>query len=419
MLSQLIFDADSTKVKEFLIPFEDNPEYLSKIINTEDQRGFAPLFLCIYLRESYKDQILLREAILEIIKILFYYGVKIRIRNEDGRTPLEEAVAYEDKETVVLIYERALINRENRVKLSKDKANAFMTEVPDFYAEMKWEVNVPLISFLCPNDTCKIWKQGSNIRMDYTFIEMKGLSAIRAPTSFIYEGSSGKTSLVNWETKRWFNQLEPLENDEKDLVIQDILEGTRLNSEIKLKGCIFDKSMNWRGKPVYEKVNGYLSQVYNVKIAALFDLHHQQKLNFEKLDKETYFNFEEPLKKSVHLLNSNEETKKKLAKNLKIKNDMMKKSLENFGKTKDKNLKAIVWVAEDYPFNFQYMIHMINSLSSANEFISKLKEFFKDPEFQNILDRGGFPIKIKIPINFLIDVTMTFGAYKYSFNLEN
>lgn len=278
---------------------------------------------------------------------------------------------------------------------------------------MKWEVNVPLLSFLCPNDTCKIWKKGDNIRMDYTFIQMKNLSCVRAPTSFIYKGDTGSNFLVNWETKKWFDQFEPLDDEEKQLIITDIMEGTRLNSEFKLKNCLFTPTLNWRNKPVYEKINTYQSQKYNVKVAAFFDLHHHLKIEYlDFANKEQYFDLSKELKKKVHLINNNDVAKDKIAKNLNIKNDMMKKQLENFGKNKEKNLSATVWVAEKYPFNFAYMINMVNSLSNANEFIEKLKEFFKDPEFQTILDKGGFPIKIKIPVNFFIDVTVTFTKYE-------
>lgn len=278
---------------------------------------------------------------------------------------------------------------------------------------MKWEVNVPLFSIFCPNDTCKVWKQGCNIRMDYTFVQQKGFTTVRAPTSFIYLGETGKTYLINWEKKTWFDQFEPLDSDEKDLIINDIMDGTRLNSEFKVKSCAFTPSLNWRSKPVIEKINNWKSQKYNVKVEAFFDLHHQLKTEYCKLgDKESYFDTNKPILKQNIFVNSNDEAKKKIAKNLHLNNDMMKKQLENFGKNQKKNLTAIVWVAENYPFKLEYMVNMINSLSNANDFIEKLKEFIKDPEFLNIMAKGGFPIKIQIPINFLIDVTMTFTEYK-------
>lgn len=313
---------------------------------------------------------------------------------------------------IEVIYNKALLNKENRLLQSKIKANTFMAEIPNFYVEMKWEVNIPLFSFLCPNDVCKIWKYDNKIKMDYTFIEMKGLSTIRSPTSFIYDGDNKETYLIYWEKNKWFNQFEPLEEDEKQLIVDDLLDGVRLNSEIKLNNLQFTPATNWRGNPVYEKINGFKTQLFKVKVEGIVDIHDMNMTEYETFEKEKYINKSTEIKKVIHKLVSNEATKEKIAKNLKLKNEIVKEQLDLLGKNKNKKLKANVWVADNYPFKFESMINMINSLSSANEIIDKLKEFFKDPEFQKIIDKGGFPIKIQIPINFLIDVTITFDVYK-------
>eukprot|EP00340_Litonotus_pictus_P005555 CAMPEP_0170528098 /NCGR_PEP_ID=MMETSP0209-20121228/13590_1 /TAXON_ID=665100 ORGANISM="Litonotus pictus, Strain P1" /NCGR_SAMPLE_ID=MMETSP0209 /ASSEMBLY_ACC=CAM_ASM_000301 /LENGTH=581 /DNA_ID=CAMNT_0010819089 /DNA_START=373 /DNA_END=2115 /DNA_ORIENTATION=+ len=344
-ISKLIFNCDLGGIEELIKKMEKSPDLVSKVINTEDARNIQPLFLCIYLREAYRDKDEEKRKIyLEIIKLFIKYHVKIRIRNEDKRTPLEEAVSYNDQELVEVIYDRALINRENKIKFSKEKANVFLESTPDFYCEMKWEVNVPLLSFLCPNDTCKVWKKGSNIRMDYTFIQMKNLSTIRAPSSYIYTGNSGHSSLVNWETKKWYDPLEALDPEEKKLIIEDIMDGTRLNSEIKLKNCTFSESLNWREKPVFEKINNWNSQKYDVKVAAVFDLHHQQIIEYDQIEnKEMYFDFSKTLPKTVTVVSSNDEAKNKIGKKLNLKNDMVKKQLESLGKNKEKNVSAQVW----------------------------------------------------------------------------
>ena len=41
----------------------------------------------------------------------------------------------------------------------------------------------------------------------------------------------------------------------------------------------------------------------------------------------------------------------------------------------------------------------------------KIKEFLKNKEVMDIISKNGFPIKIKIPINFLIDFTVTFSNF--------
>jgi len=85
--------------------FDHNANYISKLLNTEDLRNIQPLFLLIYLRQSYRNTNDEKRAILlNIIKLFVQYHVKIRIRNEEQRTPLEVAVSY-----VRFIYKKIII----------------------------------------------------------------------------------------------------------------------------------------------------------------------------------------------------------------------------------------------------------------------------------------------------------------------
>jgi hypothetical protein len=58
------------------------------------------------------------------------------------------------------------------------------------------------------------------------------------------------------------------------------------------------------------------------------------------------------------------------------------------------------------------LVTIIDSISNANEFTQKIKEFLNDPEVKKIIEKNGFPIKIKIPVNFLVEVTVTFSKFK-------
>lgn len=53
----------------------------------------------------------------------------------------------------------------------------------------------------------------------------------------------------------------------------------------------------------------------------------------------------------------------------------------------------------------------MDSVSGANEFTKKIKELLKDEEVKKILDKNGFPIKISIPVNILLDVTIKFTKF--------
>jgi hypothetical protein len=51
---------------------------------------------------------------------------------------------------------------------------------------------------------------------------------------------------------------------------------------------------------------------------------------------------------------------------------------------------------------------LIDSISNANELTEKIKELLKNKSVKEIIEKNGFPIKIMIPINFFIDITVTF-----------
>jgi hypothetical protein len=89
------------------------------------------------------------------------------------------ASSLENEECVDLIYNHLVKRRNEKIIRNKQRASQFLNAIPDFYIEMNWEVNVPLMGFLCPKDTCKIWKYKNNVNMNNTFLQMRNLSSIR------------------------------------------------------------------------------------------------------------------------------------------------------------------------------------------------------------------------------------------------
>lgn len=47
---------------------------------------------------------------------------------------------------------------------------------------------VPLVSRICPNDVCRIWKSGAKLRVDITLLGFENMSWIRGRRSFIFKG---------------------------------------------------------------------------------------------------------------------------------------------------------------------------------------------------------------------------------------
>lgn len=298
---------------------------------------------------------------MQILIELFKHKVNTKLKNSDRWNAMEIAVSNNDLESIIIIYEYILKRREKKILHNKERAIQFLSTIPDFYLEMTWEVQVPLLGFMCPSDKCKIWKIGPNVRMDYTFTGFKDLKSIRCPSSYIFNGSAGSGTIFQYDLKQnvYHDPFEPLEDDEKELIIRDILGNNRINGEFKLKQCEIAESHGlWSKKPVLEKINGWASQKYEVNITAMTNIHNKTKYEYLNMDKETYWNAAQELERTILNQMNDQEVKSQLADGFKVKNNKIRDQLMKIGNNKDKKLKAYVWIAENFPikasvnFNF-------------------------------------------------------------------
>ena len=169
----------------------------------------------------------------------------------------------------------------------------------------------------------------------------------------IFKISSAEESRIiqaNWEKNIFFNPHEDFEEEEKNLILKDIMANRRIHGEFKLKKCEISESLGgWYKKPVVEKINGWNAKKYEVSITAFFNLHNKEKFYYEDFVKEEYFDEKKALKKVVVYSEDGENTKKNLADGFKVKNDKMRNALMKMGNKKEKKLKAYVWIADNFP----------------------------------------------------------------------
>ena len=104
------------------------------------------------------------------------------------------------------------------------------------------------------------------------------------------------------------------------------------------------------------------------------------------------------------------ELKDNLEEGLHIKNKTITSSLNEL--QNEKTLKAHVWVIENCPLNSQDLVNLLESITPANQFMDKVREFFAHPDLQKFIKKNGFPIKIEIPYNLFIDLTFSFKQFK-------
>jgi hypothetical protein len=283
---------------------------------------------------------------------LFKCDINPKIRNANKCTPLEVATSIEDNELVTLIFEFLLKRREKKIERNKRRIQKVMSLIPDFYLEMFWEVNIPLVKYFCPNDTCKIWKYQQNVRMDYSFLHFKNLSTVRCPSTHLFIENNNVRNFyqLNHKTHTYFNPFDSFDEEEKSLIIQDILNSRRIDGEFKLKKCSVSESKSyWYKKPIIEKVNGFTAQKYEINVCAMVNIHNKEKVIYQNLNKENYFNQNIELEQKTLVIMDKDKFKNHLANGLKVKNDALRGELMKIDQNKEKSLKAYVWIAENFP----------------------------------------------------------------------
>jgi hypothetical protein len=338
--------------------------------------------------------------------LLRYNVIDTKVKNFDNWSAIEIATSHNDVDYVRILYNYMLLKRKVKMSHNKKRGHSFLSQINDFYLEMKWEVHIPLLSMFCPHDTCKIWKVGPNVRFDFTFLQFKNLSSIRAPSSFIF--TENGVYHINHKTGVYYSPNEEIEDEEKALIVDDIMNCNRLDGDFKLKRCeITESKSSWNAKHIEEKVNSWKSLKYEINVTAFVNLHNKEK--FEYINIKDYWNGDIELQKNIEVILDEKQMKQKLAKNLKMKDGAFKDQLLKMGNNKDKKLKAYMWIANDFPISSTQLISIFDSFAEANEFTKKLKEFLHNPEIKNITKHGGFPIKLKIPFSFFVDVTVTFN----------
>ena len=315
---------------------------------------------------------------------------------------------------VEILYRFYLKRREEKIKTKSLLIANYFKNMKDFYVEFKWKVKIPLLSFLCPNDTFKITKFGPNTRADFTFVDYKRLSVIRKQLSYYLkfnESSKGLDILrVDREKNEYYDPTENLDEDESQSVLNDIMNKQRMNGSFKILECKLEESSSYfdKNKKIVENIHGFMAQQYTLNLNVRLDRNPTEIIDYIDLNEENYFDENINIIKNIREF-GDKDLHKGLQDGLHIKNDTVIKGIKEL--EKEKKMKATVWVVHNSPINSEDAVHLLESIASANEFMDKVLEFFHHPDIKKIIDNNGFPIKVEIPYNIFIDLTFSFDKY--------
>ncbi|XP_012533297.1 ankyrin repeat domain-containing protein 13D [Monomorium pharaonis] len=392
-------------------------------IEKHDNRGRTPLMLAVTLGHTDSTIVLLQ------------HEANVNTENTQGWTVVQEAVGTGNPELLQLVLARRDYQRYcNRVAGIPELLHK-LKQAPDFYVEMKWEFTswVPLVSRMCPSDTYKVYKQGSNVRIDTTLLGFDHANWQRGNRSYVFKGQNdGATMMeVDHETRKVYVEHMKLIEDDNIQLMEPSEEGViaRLTNPIVTTYIDTDKISfernkaglwGWRSDKS-EVVNGHECKVFsasNVELITKTRLEHlseadKARARAPRTPLQSFLGIAEQQQESCSTIATSEEFNNVGNSSNITPEEYFDPAIDLNGRdigrpkevnTKIQKFKATLWLSEDYPLSLQEQIMpIVDLMAISSSHFAKLKDFIQ------MQLPAGFPVKIEIPLFHILNARITFG----------
>ncbi|OZC09649.1 hypothetical protein X798_03343 [Onchocerca flexuosa] len=406
-------------------------EYADEILNKLDVRGRTPLMLAITLGHY------------ECARALLEKGANAAIQNADMWSPSHEAICAGNSDLLRLIIQYRDYQRALQTSCAMERLLNLLKETSDFYAEMSWEFTswLPFVSKMCPSDTYKIYKRGSNVRIDTTLVGFDMASNWkRGNQSFIFRFSDNcQAQLIvldhDSKTATVHTMDSQSTNDLKDFIPPEEAIHSRMTSPvdttfIDVEKIGFERSkggnlLSWlTSSDRVEEVEGYECKVFNasnVDIVTKTRTEHLLEGDKERFQHEEH---ENPLHTVLKLAEKHQKCTSEmkqtgsdvycgltpqqyLDKNYLMNNRDIGRPKQVTKKTS--SFKATLWLCDHYPLDLQdQVLPIIDLMAVNNAHFARLKNFIQ------LQLPAGFPVKIEIPLFHIVSARITFSAVNTS-----
>uniref|UniRef100_A0AAG5DHT3 Ankyrin repeat domain-containing protein n=1 Tax=Anopheles atroparvus TaxID=41427 RepID=A0AAG5DHT3_ANOAO len=423
-----------------------------------DPRGRTPLMLAVKLSH------------LECVKALLAAKCNANVEC-DGWSVVQEAVCSGDPNILTAILEVRDLQRHIKRVSHVPQLLQHLQDTPDFYVEMKWEFTswVPLMSRVCPSDTYKVYKRGSNVRIDTTLLGFDNNTWQRGNRSYIYKGQANTASMIEIDHDTGEVSVEHMRNIESENIdgIRPSKEAVHLRlqapvicNHIDMEKISFERNKSgfwgWRSEKV-ESINGYECKVYGASNVKFITRTRNEHLGDS--EQARVKNSRTPLQ---HFLGMTEEdydhagagasTSALREPNAALPNanngaddrspdgaegggggwggttetvgpdaslaptaeeyfsDTAELNGRDIGKpkritAKEQHFKANIWLSEEFPIKLQEQVLPILDLMST----MASPHVSKLRDFITMQLPSGFPVKIEIPLFHVLNAVVTFG----------
>ncbi|XP_078713764.1 ankyrin repeat domain-containing protein 13B-like [Lampetra fluviatilis] len=413
--------------------WDDRTSALEKELNSSrhdveevDPRGRTPLHLAVTLGH------------IGCARLLLKHGANVAVENRQGWSVLQEAVSTGDPDMVQLILQHRDYRRVTRRLAGIPELMAKLRKATDFYVEMKWEFTswVPLVSRVCPSDVYKVWKCGSNLRVDTTLLGFDHMTWQRGKRSFIFKGQDNGAVVLEVDHDRCLVYVETLSlaAPETDALLQAVrpseaqillrLSSPVVSTHVNTKNIQFERNKSgiwgWRSEKS-ETINGYETKVYSASHVELVTCTRTEHLSDQDKNK-TKGVKTTPLQSFLgiaeqHVGSNNVAQITQMASPT---NPTAITATEYFNPrfalggrdigrpveltVKTQRFKANLWLCEDHPLSLvEQVMPIVDLMAISYTHFAKLRDFI------TLKLPSGFPVKIEIPLFHILNARITFG----------
>ncbi|XP_061152030.1 ankyrin repeat domain-containing protein 13C-like [Syngnathus typhle] len=397
--------------------FKGDVRRLSSLIRThsisqKDVHGNTPLHLAVMLGHK------------ECALLLLAHNAPVKMKNAQGWSPLAEAISYGDRQMITAILRKLKQQSRESVEDKRPKLLKALRELGDFYLELHWDFQswVPLLSRMLPSDTCKIYKQGINIRLDTTLIDFIDMKCQRGDLSFIFNGAAppSQSFVVLDNEARVYQRIHHEESEMETEEEVDILMSSDVYSAtLSTKSITFSRTQSgWLFREdKTERVGNFLADFYAVNGLVLESRKRREHLSEEDILRNKAIM--ESLSKGGSISEHNFESVRRQSLSAPAPNTISWEEYitaehgmpphvgrELVCKENKKHFKATVAMSQDFPLG-------IESLLNVLEVVAPFKHFNKLREFVQLKLPPGFPVKLDIPVFPTITATVTFQEFHH------
>ncbi|KUF86984.1 hypothetical protein AM588_10003060 [Phytophthora nicotianae] len=232
----------------------DKAEALKTLLETKDVRGNSALHLAVRIVQPRQQA---------IVKLLLDRDANVASRNSDGWSCAHDAALLDDEYMLAQLY---LQGEKQVIKSLESAQETFMQaleKLPDFEAEIFIEAQswVPIVSSVLPSDTIRIWKFGSQLRIDSALKGLDGVKWKKGPMSHVYMGRNtgeraGHAVVMDHTSKKFYDVLEAMHNSSvgnMDMALQVSLTTSMSSSSLDATNLEFIKQKDVKAQGKRDK----------------------------------------------------------------------------------------------------------------------------------------------------------------------